>query len=394
MLTVAEARAAITRIPSLVRTEIVPLHRAQGRHLAEDIALAGDVPPFDRATMDGYAVMVPGGPDWTVVGQAHAGDPFTGALAPGQAVRILTGAPVPTGTTVIPQEVCRVAGGIVAVDGPVVPGRNIARCGEDGRAGQVAVPAGLCLGPATIAACAMAGRTTVQVTACPVVAVITTGDEVGGRGAGAIPDSNGPGLEALVQHLGLPVSRAHAGDDGVALRAALATALEAADVVVTTGGVGPGDKDLVPKLAVTLGFEVVFHRVAMQPGKPVYLACRSDGKVLVGLPGNPVSVLATGLIILVPILRRLQGLAEHPRDYAVLTAPMATKDRHLFLPGRRQPGGGVAPIPWNGSGDLLAAAAGDCLISAEPGQTLNVGTPVEVLPYLGTVMGQTANLLR
>ncbi len=410
--TYAEALELIANVPAERRAEIVPLDHAQGRVLITDIPLAEDQPPFDRATMDGFAV-VPDGQrlSFSIQGMVAAGSTFTGHLQPGQAVRIMTGAPAPAGTTVVPIELTDQFGTamphaslthktlstavVVTVTEPkaVSPARNIARRGEDGRAGDIVVRAGTVLGPATLACAAMAGAAQLTVARPPRIAIVTTGDEVGGQGAAAINDSNGPFLTAFAAALGLPAARAHAVDDAIALRAALVTSFDQAEVVVTTGGVSAGDKDLVPVLATSLGLITVFHHIAMQPGKPVFLARRGDGKFLVGLPGNPVSVIATAHLILLPLIRRLMGLAP---DGTWELLPLGCSwsnpgKRQLFLPARRT-AGGVVPIRWNGSGDLVAAAAGDCLVDLAPGASHPAGHVVPVLPYVGTLTGATAVL--
>lgn len=407
LLTYSEALQLIAGLPVTAAVETILLAEAQGRVLAQDVALIGDQPPFDRATMDGFAVVLDGQrTTFAVLGLVPAGTSFAGTLTPGEAVRIMTGAPAPAGTTVIPLEATDQAGRPVPHQGishktisssssmtvtdpaALQPARNIALRGEDGRTGAVVVPAGTVLGPATIACAAMAGARAVRVARQPRLALVTTGDEVGGSGAAAINDSNGPFLAAFAAALGLSATRVHVADDAVELRAAIVSGFDHADVLVTTGGVSAGDKDLIPVLAPSLGMTVVFHHVAMQPGKPVFLARRGDGKLLVGLPGNPVSVLATAHLVLLPVLRRLLGL---PVADAWQQRPLAIAWEHrgrrqLFLPAKRTVHG-VEPIRWNGSGDLIAAAAGDCLIDLPPGANLVAGTPVAVLPYVGTATG-------
>lgn len=412
LLTYAEALHLIADLSAERKAEIVPLERAQGRAVITDIPLSEDQPPFDRATMDGYAVVLDGAKaSFDIQGVVPAGSTYAGHLVPGQAVRIMTGAPAPVGTTVIPIEATDQFGSatphaslthktvstamVVTVTDPktLAPNRNIARQGEDGRAGDIVIRAGTVLGPATLACAAMAGARQLTVARRPQLAIVTTGDEVGGRGEAAINDSNGPFLAAFAEALGLPAARAHAVDDAIALRAALVTSFDHADVVVTTGGVSAGDKDLVPVLAASLGLNTVFHHVAIQPGKPVFLARRGDGKLLVGLPGNPVSVIATAHLILLPLIRRLLGL---PPDGTWEKLPLGVSwsnpgKRQLFLPARRTPAG-VMPIRWNGSGDLIAAAAGDCLIDLAPGASHPAGHELPVLPYIGTASGATAVL--
>ncbi len=412
LLTYAEALHLISELSAERKAEIVPLARAAGRVVITDIPLGEDQPPFDRATMDGFAVMLPGDANtFAIVGMVAAGSTFNGTLAPGQAVRIMTGAPVPAGTTVVPIErtdqlgvpaphaslthktvTTSVAVTVTDVQA-LVANRNIARQGEDGRAGDIIIRAGTILGPATLACAAMAGAHQLTVARPPQLAIVTTGDEIGGQGAASINDSNGPFLAAFTAALGVPAVRAHAVDDAIALRAALVNAFDHADIVVTTGGVSAGDKDLVPVLATSLGLTTIFHHLAIQPGKPVFLARRGDGKFLVGLPGNPVSVIATAHLILLPLIRRLMGLPP-AGTWEVMPLGISWSNpskRQLFLPARRT-ANGVMPIKWNGSGDLVAAAAADCFIDLAPGASHTAGHELPVLPMVGTPAGATAVL--
>lgn len=386
MLSFDEAMEIIHGLASGGSRERVSLTEADGRVLAEDVCLDRDVPGFDRATMDGYAVALHGERNtFEVIGTIHAGEDRDLAPAPGQAVRIMTGAPCPPDVTVIPIE--RTDGGTETVTvtepGALVPRKHIAWQGEDGRAGDPVARAGQRLNPMMLSAIAMAGATELLVWKRPRVGIVTTGDEVGGSGRAGIRDSNGPLLVTLLRAFGCDVTRAHAKDDVDALRSALEDASRDSDVTVTVGGVSAGAKDLVPATANALGFATIFHKVAMQPGKPVLVCRHEDGRFFVGLPGNPVSVIATAHLVLGPVLGRLLGGWEP----AWIELPLARPFRHpgrrrLFLPaGLRE--GGVDPVAWNGSGDLLAAAAGDGLIDAPPGTDLAAGQPIRFLPYVG-----------
>lgn len=390
MLTYADGLAAIIALPAL-GSERVALADAAGRMLAEDVRLGGDQPPFDRATMDGYALRLGNGlVSYRVVATVAAGSTFAGQLAVGEAVRIMTGAPCPSGTTVVPIELTDRGREQVVLSDPAVPkpGRNIAWRGEDGPREAIIATAGTRLSPVLLSACAMAGATSVLVAGQPRLALVTTGDEVGAGGEAGIHDSNGPFLSAFAATLGLQARRAHARDADDALRQALRQATDDADVVVTTGGVSAGDRDLVPAIAAELGFATVFHHLAMQPGKPVLLARRGARQFLVGLPGNPVSVVATAHLVLWPLLRRLQGAAPAPWLELPLTMPWGHRgNRQLFLPARLVPGG-IEPVKWNGSGDLLAAAAADALIDLTPGADLAAGALVRALPYVGSHPGE------
>ena len=405
MLDLPTALARLAALPLTSRTERVPLARARGRVLAEAVRMDRDQPAFDRATMDGYAVALDGGrTEFTVRGVVAAGGSFHGTLAPGEAVRIMTGAPVPAGARVVPIELTSAGaahvpgGGTAAPAAPAVaavldpaalaPRRNIARRGEDARAGDTLLAPGTRLGPLHVAAAAMAGARELTVACAPRLAIVTTGDEVGRDSEAGVRDTNGPLLEGLAAELGVTTTREHAVDEAEVLAAALARAAANADVVVTTGGVSMGDKDLVPWAAARLGFETVFHRVAIQPGKPAFLARRAGGALLFGLPGNPVSVLATAHLFLVPALDRLVG-REGSRWLTLTMGESHRHDgkRHLFLPAVVD-GGLVRPIRWNGSGDLFSAAAGDGLLDLPVGASFERGAPARVLPYVGHAFGE------
>ncbi|MCP3920408.1 MAG: molybdopterin molybdotransferase MoeA [bacterium] len=388
MLTFEEAQSALTGLPLPSRTECVALTQAAGRVVASDIHLDRDQPGFDRATMDGYALRLAAGDRYRVVGTVFAGTTFDGALEAGDAVRIMTGAPCPADATVVPIE--QTDGGTESVqileERALAPGRNIAWRGEDGHAGDVVVPAGTRLGPVTVSAAAMAGAEEIEVFVPPRLGIVTTGDEVGSQGAAGVRDSNGPLLLTFAAALGVPATRTHARDEADELEARLRAAADGADVVVTVGGVSMGAKDLIPQTAGALGFETVFHRVAVQPGKPVFVARRGE-QLFVGLPGNPVSVLATAHLFLVPAVGRYLGGWSQPWLSLPLAEPFEhRRDRRLFLPARTD-AGGVAPVHWHGSGDLLAAASCDGLIDVRPKSVLGVGDPVPFLPFLGHVPG-------
>lgn len=394
MLTYADALAHLAALTLTPATERLPLAEAAGHVVAEDIRLAGDQPPFDRATMDGYALCLkPETSAYAVKGVVYAGSAFPGTLQPGEAVRIMTGAPAPTGTTVVPHELSDRGEQVVIITDPKArtPGRNIAWRGEDGKAGTVLVRAGTRLTPLVLSVAAMAGATSVTVARAPRLALVTTGDEVGGGGPAGIIDSNGPFLTGFAASLGLSAFRAHAGDQEGMLRMTLSSAMNRAEVIVTTGGVSAGAKDLVPGVAADLGFTTVFHHVAIQPGKPI-LVMQRGGHFLVGLPGNPVSVVATAHLFLLPLLQRMLGAPAPAWLELPVTAPAINRgQRHQFLPARLT-SGGIAPIAWNGSGDLIAAASGDGLIDLPVGAAFNPGQVARFLPYVGWQAGHVGQL--
>jgi molybdopterin molybdotransferase len=409
MLSYAKAVAAIEELVCIPKLEPVPLSAALGMVIAEDIRLGNHQPPFDRATMDGYALMLDGdSASFHIMGSIVAGGSFAGTLKPGQGVRIMTGAPCPKDTTVVPLEATDRGEQQVKVTDRscLVPGNNIAREGEDGRAGEIIVGAGTFMTPTTIAAAAMCGISEVTVLWPPRMAIITTGDEVGGSGDGAIVNSNGPFLSAFAHAVGVEATRIHVTDNKEQLLDAFHAAMLDADLIVSTGGVSAGDKDLVVECAKKVGFGTVFHNVAMQPGKPVYLGRYSAkdstarktkssevrAQFFIGLPGNPVSVVATAHVFLLPLIGQLLG--GWRREWLELPITMPWKhsgQRHLFLPGRLIKGG-IEPVRWNGSGDLIAAATGDGLIDIPPSSSFKTGDHVRFLPYIGYEPGGRARM--
>jgi molybdopterin molybdotransferase len=237
----------------------------------------------------------------------------------------------------------------------------------------------------------MAGAPTPQVAIGPTLSIITTGDELEGQGAASIRDSNGPLLRAFLDCLGLTAEVLHADDTPENLQRAIHEAASRSDIIVTTGGVSAGDRDLVPQVAQDEGFTTLFHHLAMQPGKPVLLG-RRGGQYLVGLPGNPVSVLATAHLVLWPLLARFLGTPP-PRwlELPVMVPWTHRGKRQLFLPARVV-AGGLQVVAWNGSGDLLAAAAADGLIDLPSGTQVASGALGRFLPYAGGRLGEIARL--
>ena len=317
MITVEEALqrcfALVTPLPS----ETVPLRQAAGRVLARPAIAQLTQPPFDASAMDGYALGCAGdvGATFTVIGEAGAGHGFAGTLAPNQAVRIFTGAPLPDGAeTIAIQEDVKVTSTEITLTTPARTGANIRKRGQDFAQGD-ALAAPRRLTSKDLALLAAMNTPEVTVTRRPVVALIATGDELVMPGDQPGPDqivaSNLFALEAMARGEGaevrmLPIARDTEDD----LRQVFHLA-EGADLIVTIGGASVGDHDLVGKVAADLGLERAFWKIAMRPGKPL-MAGRLGPSLMLGLPGNPVSAIVCGHLFLLPMLRAMQGLPATP----------------------------------------------------------------------------------
>jgi molybdopterin molybdotransferase len=315
LLSIAQARELVLAAVEPLASEVVPIADAGDRVLAKDLEAAGDVPPFPCSAMDGYAIL-PGPAErrLTVVGESRAGTPALEPLGEGRAIRISTGAAIPAGASaVIPQENVEAGDGEIVTRASVHEGDNVRGRGEDMRAGTTVLRAGQLIGAAELGAAVAAGAGQLTVSRRPRVQVLPTGDELKAPGEplgpGEIHNSNGPMLVALAEHQGATCPpAARLPDDRSATEAGLASALETADVVIVSGGVSVGPHDHVKPALAALGVEQVFWRVALQPGKPTWFG-RRDGKLVFGLPGNPVSAVVTFALFVRPALAALQGRA-------------------------------------------------------------------------------------
>lgn len=318
MLTPREALATMLDAVGPLPPRTVDLADALGRVLAEDVVSSEAIPPFLNSAMDGYAVR---GADLAtipaslrVTGERAAGGTGSEVVVAGTALRIMTGAPMPDGAdTVVPVELTRRQGDSVEILKTVRTGLNIRQAGEDVRAGETVLARGTLLRPSELGLLAALGRPRVAVVPAPMVAVVTTGDELVDVGAalgpGQIRDANLHSLCAQVRACGavpLPVPRVR--DDAGLLEAALRDALERADAVVTNGGISMGEYDHIKPVLERLGARQLFWQVAQKPGKPLAFSLR-DGKPLFGVPGNPVSALICFEEYVRPALRKMMGQA-------------------------------------------------------------------------------------
>lgn len=394
LLPVDEAIAAILKRIPAPTAETVALSDAAGRVLLEPLVARHDQPPFDASAMDGYAVraddIVPGHA-LSVVGISQAGAGFDGALAPGQAVRIFTGAPVPAGAdTVIMQEEASVADGKVSFSTQPRRGHSVRPCGNDFAIGQQLIAAGVALSPMQLAVAAAANAAHLTVARRPRIALLATGDELvlpgTTLGADQIVASNSYGLGPLVAPYAESVTdHGIAVDERDALRAKLAAIFaEEPDILITTGGASVGDHDIVQEILVELGVTLDFWRINMRPGKPLMFGTR--GKTLIfGLPGNPVSAMVTAIVFIKPALRCWLGYEGFMSWRLPLGGPTpANTARRHFMRARllqTSTGPQAEPIAQTDSGHTSSLAQADLLIvQPEHDAGQQIGSIVEVLP--------------
>jgi molybdopterin molybdotransferase len=315
LLPVDEALRRVLDGAAPLGAESVHLLSAAERVLAADVTAQLTQPPFDASAMDGYAVRAADlGPDLPIAFRAAAGEDPP-ALPAGSAAGITTGGVVPDGAdSVVPVERASEHDGLVHFDGATTLGDHVRAIGSDLRRGDEVLPAGVAIVPLALAALSAAGIAEVAVHRRPRVAVVVTGDELRTPPEplrrGQIYESNGSFLAARSITLGADVVYVErVPDDAEATRAAFARALEAADLVLASGGVSVGPHDHVKPALRALGVRELFWRIALQPGKPAW-AGESDGRLVIALPGNPLSVLAGFELLVRPALGRLSGLRD------------------------------------------------------------------------------------
>jgi molybdopterin molybdotransferase len=410
-LGVAEARARILERWWSLESERVPLARADGRVLTEDLRASVTMPPWDNSAMDGYAVraddVADAGRDrpiaLTVVGSILAGDPSRPTVAAGEAVRIMTGAPVPPGADAVirvEDTDAEEAPGLVKVFEPVEHGRSVRMAGEDFRAGATVATTGTEVTPGFVALGATLGLRDLHVRRRPTVALLATGDELRPpdryedvlRGT-AIPESNTPMLSAMVREAGGVVAHAAlARDEEEDLARKLADA-DGVDVLVTIGGASMGEADLVKRVLDRAGFRQDFWRVRMRPGSPFSFGVLPRGDRLqpvFGLPGNPASAFVTFELFVRPFLRRLGGHGAHLRPSIRCVAGEELRGptdlaTYLRVQGARDTARSEVRLTGpQGSGLVLALARADGLaILPEGVGSVPAGAQVDVMLLTG-----------
>ena len=403
-----EARTSLlSHVHPLAGRDLLPTLDADGRVLAEELVSALQVPPQDNSSMDGYAVRVADVLEAGVVvpisqriAAGHAAEP----LRPGTCARIFTGATMPEGAdAVVMQEDTREVGGdlhAVHIDAVPLPGQWVRRSGEDVRRGSTVLARGQRLSPAGLGLAASLGLAQLSVVARPRVALFSTGDELVMPGEvapadmkpGAIYNSNRFFLRAMLHRLGCEVSDLGiVPDSREKTLAALKSAADHHDLILTSGGVSVGEEDHIKPAVETLG-RLSLWRIAMKPGKPfAYGSVRRDAGAgrdesrdchFIGLPGNPVSSFVTFLLLVRPFLLKLQGADPAMPQPVMLPAHFSwnrADKRREFLRVRRNANGGLDLFPNQSSGVLTSAVWGEGLLDNPPGRTITHG---ELVPFM------------
>ncbi len=397
MLSVSEAQSLVLAKARALSAAPAPIsHELLRQVLAEDVVSDIDMPPFDKSLMDGFAVrsadLPEGKATLAVIEEVIAGLTPKLPLMPGQATKIMTGAPLPAGAdAVVMIERTRPGnnGQVEIDDKPPRPGQNVMSRGREMRKGEVVLSAGTVLRPQEFGVLATVGRTTMAVIPRPRVAILCTGDEIVDASQkpepGQIRNGNGPMLQAQVARAGgVPHYLGSARDRVEELRTGIKEGLQS-DLLVLSGGVSAGKLDLVPGVLQELGVQAHFHKVEMKPGKPVFFGTWHQTLVF-GLPGNPVSALVCFELFVRPAIRRLAG-HEKPGPFFVearLTENFAYKtDRPTYYPAWLDwegKGYKARPVPWFGSPDLRALTRANAFIFIAAGEhQLPAGQLVSVM---------------
>lgn len=391
LIPVAQAQQRLLALAPAIDTEMAPLPQTVGRWLAADVAALRDQPWTDLSAMDGYAIRfadLPG--PWRVIGESAAGGQAPGAIAPGEAMRIFTGAAMPQGAdcVLVQEDAARDGTALgLAGEGPAAPKKHVRRKGSDFARGQRLLAAGTRLAAPQIGLAALAGHGVLPVRRTIRIALFSTGNELVEPGRQTRPDqlpaSNGIMLRAMLA--GLPVLIDDLGilpDDLEAQAAAFRRAADA-DVILTTGGASVGDHDLVKPAFEAAGGSVDFWRIALRPGKPL-MAGRNGNALFLGLPGNPVSAFVTATLFLLPLVRHLAG-STHPlppihyaplaQDMPAITAPRAQYIRAALADGK------IAPLANQDSAAMLSlSSANALLIRPASAPAARAGETVEYIP--------------
>ena len=377
--TPAAATSALLDVLAPVSTELVAWHEAPGRILGSEIVSDRESPPCDASAMDGYAVRLAdlSPAEIPVAGEVRIGRPIP-AMPPGSALKIVTGAPVPAeADAVVPREMTQEQAGrfTLTVDpASIKRGQNIRRRGENLSSGAEVVPIGRIVTPAVMSAAVTFGVARPAVYRKVRVAILVTGDELltvnDSPKPWQIRNCNGPVLQSLVSLSPWLELKAclQIPDDEAAIERQFTQMLRDCDAILLTGGVSMGDYDFVPGIVERAGCRVVFHGVPIRPGQPLLAAAGPEGQLVMGLPGNPVSVMSCACRFARPALARLAGLRELAAPIPVLMDASDAKSIDLwwYRPVTLTPAGKALPVASKGSGDMVSAARSDGFIELPP----------------------------
>ena len=377
LLAVEEAQARLFALREPLGNQNIDFSEALGRHLSDDVVALRDQPAAPLSAMDGYAIRfgdMPG--PWIIAGESAAGGAPDRSVAPGEAMRIFTGAMLPPGadTVIVQEDVVRDGGALtLARDGPGARGRHVRSRAADFAAGDRLLAAGTRLTPGAIAAAAMSGAGALGVGRRPRVAIVTTGDELVRPGhplaPGQIPDSNGAMLAAMLAgDAEGAVLAHHVPDDRATLARILKELARRHDVIVTVGGASVGDHDHVRGALDEAGGRLAFWKIAMKPGKPLIAGTLGEA-VLLGLPGNPSSAFVTATLFLLPLVRHLAGASDPlpPAHQAPLAAPLGEGGTRRDYLRARLENGRLIPMIGQESGRTLPLASANALLIRDIG---------------------------
>ncbi|MEO1553999.1 MAG: molybdopterin molybdotransferase MoeA [Pseudomonadota bacterium] len=382
MISRTDAMQRIQAVTPLTASEIVPLEDGVGRVLSAPIIAGHSQPPDRMSAMDGYAVRSSDaalGRTLTVIGEAAAGHPFAGTIGAGESVRVFTGSVIPAGAdhVIIQEDVARAQttiGTTIEIIDAQVPPRHIRAAGIDFAKDDVLIAAGERLSPRQLSICAAANHASLNVVRQPVVALLANGDELkrpgSDLGPGEIIASNEYSLAALIAAWGgRVINLGIAPDDREAIRARIESATDA-DLFVPVGGASVGDHDHMKTVFAALGFAPIFSKIAVRPGKPTWMS-KGEGRLVLGLPGNPASALVCAHLFLKPLVQRLLGISDPTAQrVAKLTAPLSANGRReSYLRGRfsRSEDGEVLVTPADNQDSSLLSPfiTADALIHRE-----------------------------
>jgi molybdopterin molybdotransferase len=374
LITVDRAIEIIDSIPLALESAETKMEGTHGCRLAKDVVADRDYPPLDKSLLDGFAIRAADGSSkLRVVGEIAAGASAHRAVQQGEAIAIMTGAPLPPGADgVVPIEHTRRDGDFITIEKPAKPGQAIARRGSDCAAGEVVLKAGTRMGSAQMAVAASVGATSVSIHPPPRVAVLSTGDEIvpidQTPGPSQIRNSNALMLQTLLRRSFscFVDSVSTARDEPSLIRREIEKAFESCQVLFVSGGMSMGEYDFVPRVLLEMGFDLKITKLRIKPGKPFVFGVKGEGanaKFVFGLPGNPVSSFVCTLRLASRLLTRLAGGTPQERilHAKIENSLPANGAREFYLPGFHRDGS-IRPLQWKGSADLYTLAQANVLI--------------------------------